>query len=238
MTPPTPSRAERIAILRDHFARTPTDPSRWKDAVALLEQMAPEGAVVPDLIALYGLLDLHDRFMAVSLLGETRHPDAWPRLSRMLYHPGCDPSLGGWVSRAVAMTGGDAGHASLLQRLREPTDPAVLPRVLDAIRSFDRAEGALALRGAFDRGTVSLVDAAVRIAPMSLPLSTIVAWWDEATPGGRALALEIAITRAGPIVHRPLPAACHGWVTAMLATPPREISRLDRARLERWIAAG
>ncbi len=230
-------RSAKLAALRESIRAIPSDESRWKDAVIQLESLAPEGSVVPDLITLFRVSPRDLRWTAISLLGDTRHRDAWPTLARLFFDPSTSPDDRRWASRAVAKAGGDEGHAAILDWLRAPTHPEMLGAMLDALTSYGREEGALAIRATFEAGRISALVAAARIARMSIPTGTIAAWSLDDAPSVRELALEIAITRAAPTSERkPLPASLRAWAQSLLDEPQRPLSSFDRARLTDWIA--
>lgn len=230
-------RSAKLAALRESIRAITSDESRWKDAVIQLESLAPEGAVVPDLITLLRVSPPDLRWMAISLLGDTRHRDAWPTLARILFDATTSPEDRRWASRAVAKAGGDEGHATILNWLRAPPHPEMLDAMLDALTSYGREEGALAIRATYEAGRLSALGAAARIARMSIPTETIAAWSRDDAASVRELALEIAITRAAPTPERkPLPASLRAWAQSLLDAPPRPLSRFDHARLTDWLA--
>ena len=230
---PSADRERDLAALHTAIDRIPSAPERWKSALAYLERLAPEGSVVPRLTAALGAWP--ERWMAASLLGETRHRDAWEPLIRLALDP-ASGDVGDWATSGLAKVGGDEGHAQLLAWLRAPQHPIVLERILDAIKSYGRFEGAVALRDAWARGAITHISAAVRIANMSVPGDVLASWWSDGDDSLRALTLTVLITMAAPSYRKAIPSALRDVVRAALDAPPRPLDRFDRIRLEEWLA--
>lgn len=226
-------RAQTLAALHAAIDHIPSAPERWKNALACLERLAPEASVIPRLTA--ALYTWPDRWLAASLLGETRHRDAWEPLTRLALDP-TSGHLGDWAPGGLAKVGGDEGHAQLLMWLRAPQHPIVLERLLDAIKCYGHVEGALALRDAWARGAVTHTSAAVRIANMSVPGETLASWWNDGDDALRTLTLTVLITMAAPSYRKAIPSALRDVVRAALDAPPRPLDRFDRIRLEEWLA--
>lgn len=224
-------RAERLRILAGMIERLPREPALWKDALAVLENLAPEGAVVSALTE--GLRTWPEPWMAISLLGETRHPDAWEPLACAVRDPRSG-YLGDRAAGALAKVGGDDSHATLVGWLWESHAPPVQNRVLDAIRAYGRPEGAVALRDAWAAGRISLTSAAVRLAAMPTSLELLAGWWG--VDGDRALAFEVLVVMASPLRRGPLSPELRTLVEAARSAPPRPLDRFDRARFDEWLA--
>jgi hypothetical protein len=230
---PSADRARDLAALHAELDRVPLSGVHWKGAHLYLERLAPEPSVVPRLTA--ALDTWPERWMAASLLGATRHRDAWEPLTRLALDPTSGDD-GNWATSGLAKVGGDDGHAQLLAWLLAPQHPIVLDRILDAIRAYGRPEGALALRDAWVRGAITHTAAAVRIAKMPVRSETLAAWWDDGDNDLRALTLTVLVTMAAPGVRRAIPLALRDVVRAALDAPPRPLDRFDRVRLEEWLA--
>ena len=234
------TRAARLELIRKHLRamRESDSPEvHWKDSVAEVEAIAPEGSLVPELVEMLDEFGPYDRFLAVSLLAATRHHDAWPALEREMLD--ASSRAGDNAAFALAQLGGDAGHDRLLVLLRAQHDPIVRGRVLIALRAYDRLEGALAIRHACVTGATSVIDAAMRIANMTVPLDTIIAWGAQ-DDASRAIALEVAITRAGMTpsaqLRGPLTPTARAWLERVLEAPPRALAGFERRRIEEWLS--
>ncbi len=226
--------ARRHALLA-RIAALPDDPVAWKDANGILESLPADEEVVAALLDVLPRVAPGDRVLVVQLLGMTRHPAAGRWLAARFFEGALDGPYESWLTRALASAGGDEAYDRVLRWLDAPGAPALLPRMLDAVRCYDRPDGPLLLRALCERGVVAILEAALRIAPMSIETEAVLRWWEEGSEAARTLALEVAITRAGSR-RDGVPAPHRATVQAMLDAPPRPLRQVERWRLEGWLA--
>lgn len=233
------TRAARIERVRSHLRTMRESDSPevyWKDALAYVEGIAPEGSIVPDIAAMLKRFRSYEQFFAVTLLGATRHWDAWPVLERLVLDP--ESNAGANAASELARVGGDAGYVRLLALAVERRDPLVRDRLVSALREYDRPEGAIAIRGLHLNGDLTALDAAVRVAHMKVPLEAIAAWSGEDSRA-RVFALEVLISRAAPTWRAEHPAALspsmRAWILRTIEAPPRPLEGFERRRLQAWL---